>query len=323
MKITVITPTYNRADFLEETIESVLCQTHGDVEYIVLDDGSTDNTEIVVAPYFGRLRYERHPNMGETRTVNKGYAMATGDAVVVVNSDDPLHRVDALEMLAQCLNNTPDALAVYPDYVYIDRQGGIIRVQSQIDFTIENIVETFNITLGPGMCIRAKALKAVGLRNESLYYTGDVDLSIRLAALGSLAHIPVPLATHRIHPEAASCSAQGEVMAHEVVRLMQLALSSPFFDNKSTAYKKERLANAHSAAKFYCGNSTLARWVHCTYAELLTKDQSCLDSVSAPSAKEATIKYFYYHFHTYLESLGIKNTHFYSMLRRCKRFIMN
>ena len=82
--VTVITPAYNRASYLVETIESVLGQDYPRLEYIVLDDGSTDNTREVLGKYEGRIIWETHPNMGETRTVNKGFGLARGEIVVVV-----------------------------------------------------------------------------------------------------------------------------------------------------------------------------------------------------------------------------------------------
>ena len=86
--VTVVTPTYNAASYLAETIESVLAQTYAHIEYIVLDDGSTDDTLRVLKQYDGRLHWETQPNMGEALTVNKGWDMARGEDVVIVNADD-------------------------------------------------------------------------------------------------------------------------------------------------------------------------------------------------------------------------------------------
>jgi len=88
--VTVVTPVYNREDYLEEVILSVLGQDYPNIEFIVLDDGSTDGTLQVIWKYRERLRWESHANMGQTRTVNKGFSMAKGEIVGVVNSDDPL-----------------------------------------------------------------------------------------------------------------------------------------------------------------------------------------------------------------------------------------
>ena len=88
--VSVITPVYNRADLLPETIDSVLSQDYPNIQYIVLDDGSTDNTLETIKQYTDRLIIEAHPNIGETATVNKGFGMAEGEFICVVNSDDPL-----------------------------------------------------------------------------------------------------------------------------------------------------------------------------------------------------------------------------------------
>jgi glycosyltransferase involved in cell wall biosynthesis len=88
--VTIITPAYNRANYLDETIQSILNQDYPNLEYIVLDDGSKDNTVEVLKKYRGRIIWETHPNIGETRTVNKGLSMAHGDIIGIVNSDDPL-----------------------------------------------------------------------------------------------------------------------------------------------------------------------------------------------------------------------------------------
>ena len=81
MRLTIITPTYNRADLLPKTIESVLRQDYQTIEYIALDDGSKDDTPRVLQRYTGKVRAEHHPNIGETLTVNKGFELATDELV--------------------------------------------------------------------------------------------------------------------------------------------------------------------------------------------------------------------------------------------------
>ncbi len=95
-KISVITPAYNRADMLKETIESVLAQTYEDFEYIIVDDGSTDATKELVTRYLddSRVEYFYHENIGEPKTVNRGYSLSKGEYTIVVNSDDPLYDKD-------------------------------------------------------------------------------------------------------------------------------------------------------------------------------------------------------------------------------------
>ena len=101
VKITVITPTYNRADFLPNTIESILNQTYTNFEYYILDDGSTDNTREVVEPYLKdkRVKYLYHENSGEPETVNWGWSLAKGEYFTQINSDDIIDKTLFEEMI--------------------------------------------------------------------------------------------------------------------------------------------------------------------------------------------------------------------------------
>src|SRR5687768_3277938 len=86
--VTVITPAYNQGIFLRDTIESVLTQDYPNIELLVLNDGSTDNTEEILKEYTGRIKWETQPNMGQTPTINKGWRQTTGEIITWLNSDD-------------------------------------------------------------------------------------------------------------------------------------------------------------------------------------------------------------------------------------------
>jgi glycosyltransferase involved in cell wall biosynthesis len=253
MKVSIITPAYNQGKFLAETIESVLRQDYPEIEYLVIDDGSTDNTPDVVRPYLDRLRYIRHENIGETRTVNKGYQLSSGDLVGVVNADDPLFEDNAVSSIVWHLEESVTAVAAYPDWVSIDQDGNVLEFMRQPDYNLDNMLATFNVTLGPGMFIKKSVLEVIGWRNEALKYTGDLDLSFRLALEGELAHVPLVLATHRVHSMAASSTAQGERMALEVLRLATLCLASPRLPQKIRRQKNEILSRAHYVASKFSG----------------------------------------------------------------------
>src|SRR3972149_444079 len=124
--VSIVTPTYNRASYLSETIESVLNQSHRNIEYIVLDDGSTDDTRHVLEKYGKRLIWESHTNIGEARTVNKGWRMAHGEFVVVVNSDDPI-LPSMVEAGVAFMRERPQVLVAYPDWLEIDEHSRVIR----------------------------------------------------------------------------------------------------------------------------------------------------------------------------------------------------
>lgn len=290
MKVTILTPVYNQGGFLRETIESVLSQDYADVEYIVLDDGSTDESPEILKAYDGRLNATRHPNMGETRTVNRGYSLATGDIVGVINSDDPLHVTTAISRVVTCFKENPDAVAVYPDWISIDSKGVILSETILPQYTIENMLEDFNVALGPGVFIRLDVLRRLGFRDESIRYTGDLDLSFRLALQGRLVHVGEKLATHRVHAQAASSAAQGIVMANEVVALARRCLASPLLPSHLVKRKRKILAYASAVASSFCGENSRERAR--LIGEALALDSMLLIEMLFGSKRTASIPWF-------------------------------
>lgn len=226
MRVSIITPTYNRADLLPETIESILTQNYPHIEYLVLDDGSSDNTQSVLKKYAGRIRVEQHANMGETATVNKGFSLVTGDIICVVSSDDPL-LPGAIRHAVEAFKRNPDALAAYPDWVEIGPRSEFIRSVRLPDYDFRNMLLNRDWGLGPGTFFKREVLQYVGNRNPKLVYCGDMEFWLRVALRGQLQHIPQLLATHRTHPHSASVSSRDRYFADEWVGVWQSLLHSP------------------------------------------------------------------------------------------------
>jgi glycosyltransferase involved in cell wall biosynthesis len=247
-RVTVITPTYNRAALLVETIESVLNQGYPNLEYIVLDDGSQDETTTLLASYEGRIRWESHPNMGEARTVNKGFAMATGDYVIVVNSDDPiLPGMIATEVAF--MEAHPELLVAYPDWQVIDAESKPLREVRARDYDYANMVRWAYCMPGPGAILRRKALELVPERTAAFHYVTDLDYWLRLGLHGPLARIPEVIATHRHHGESAGVT-QFRLLSSEIVQLME-----QFFERPDLPPEVRRLrAEAISAACYDAGH---------------------------------------------------------------------
>jgi glycosyltransferase involved in cell wall biosynthesis len=120
--VTVITPTYNRGAFLKETILSVLNQNYPNIEYIVLDGQSTDSTSEVVEEFKGKIIWDSHKNRGEQWAVNKGFSMAKGEIIGVINSDDPL-LPGAIKEIVDFMTKNPKLIGAYPDWIKIDKKG--------------------------------------------------------------------------------------------------------------------------------------------------------------------------------------------------------
>jgi len=126
MKVSVIIPTYNRADLVTQTIDSVLQQSFTDREIIVIDDGSTDDTQDRLSPYLDRIRYIRQPNSGVNAARNTGLQVARGEFIALLDSDD-LWMDFKLELDVAILDKFPDVGFVYSDFIIAKPDGTHIK----------------------------------------------------------------------------------------------------------------------------------------------------------------------------------------------------
>jgi glycosyltransferase involved in cell wall biosynthesis len=251
--VTVITPVYNRESYLDETVQSVLSQDYPNLEYIVLDDGSTDNSREVLKKYRDRLLLDSHKNMGETRTVNKGLDMARGEIVGVVNSDDPL-LPGAISRVVEVMTARKDVIVVYPDWNMIDSSGREIRNIRTYDFTgYPDMIRRHHCLPGPAAFFRREIVEKLQGRDPQFRYVGDLDFWFRAGLLGPLARIPETLATFRVHPGSASVSQQGRVMAEEHIRVVDKVYALPDLPYDILDVKEEAYSSAYYMAGCSCG----------------------------------------------------------------------
>lgn len=247
--VTIITPAYNAAQYIVETVESVLNQDFtGSLEYLILDDGSTDNTLEKLKPYSNRATIISHENMGEQATVNKGLAMAKYDTVAIVNADDPIEE-QLISTAVNLLQNNPKLVAVYPDWRKIDCHGQEIEQIQTPEYNYIMMIEEFYNFLGPGVFFRKSALGKECFRNPLYKYAGDFEFWLRLGLKGPMQRIPKMLATWRHHDEGASQKCINEQMA-----LDRIAVIKNFFERSdlpAEIYPKKR--QALSAAYYNAG----------------------------------------------------------------------
>lgn len=249
--VTVITPTYNRADYLPETVESILSQDYPNLEYIVLDDGSKDNTKAIMENYRKRVVFVSHANMGETRTVNKGFEMAHGELVGVVNSDDPL-LTTAIQTIVEFMADHPNIGIVYPDWDYIDASGQKIDHIQTFEYNYINMLRWHHCMPGPGTFFRREILERLGGRDPQFRYVGDFDFWLRAGLITEFARLPKTLATFRVHPNSASASQTSEIMSQEHITLINKIYSLPNLTQDAKRYKKEAYSSAYYIAGCVC-----------------------------------------------------------------------
>jgi glycosyltransferase involved in cell wall biosynthesis len=198
-KITIVTPSYNQGRYLEQTILSVLGQHYPELEYIVMDGGSTDNSVEIIKRYADKLAYwQSKPDRGQSAAIANGFARATGEILGWVNSDDML-LPNSLEHVARYFVENPNCHFLVGDSIWIDSQGHCIArfYASAPSFrSIKYYRTAFN---QPAAFWRSSAFEAVGRIDVTLQFCLDRDLFIRLTKLGRSNHISKFLAAYRWH----------------------------------------------------------------------------------------------------------------------------
>ncbi len=204
--VSVVIATYNRAGLLKETIESVLKQTFRDFELIVVDDGSTDDTEEVLKSYGDRLRFLRQENRGPSAARNLGISLARASWISIQDSDDicaPSH----LETLYRFVEKNPDVGMVFANGAYLDDPGPkgktiISREKSQRlaekGVQLADLFSTSIVRLQAAL-LSKKALLAVGGLDENLRIAMDLDLAFRFFMRFTVAYLNKVVFFYRRH----------------------------------------------------------------------------------------------------------------------------
>jgi len=200
--VTIVTPSYNQAQFLEETILSVLNQDYPNVEYIIIDGGSTDGSVETIKKYGSDITYwVSEPDQGQTDAVNKGFEVATGEILAWLNSDD-IYYPNAVKDAVDFLFNNPDVGMVYGDCDLIDGDGDI---QGQFDARqthYRRLMRGHGNIPQPASFWRRSLWDRVGPLDISFQFAMDFDLWLRFARVTEIRYVPQRWAGFRMHEEA-------------------------------------------------------------------------------------------------------------------------
>jgi glycosyltransferase involved in cell wall biosynthesis len=200
--VTVITPSYNQGRFIRETIESVLSQDYPNIEYIVIDALSSDDTASVCAEYAGRIRFVSEPDRGQSDAINKGFRMAKGRYVAWLNSDD-VFLPGAIERAVEALEGEPELGAVYGEGYQIDAAGAVkSRFAVTEPFNLWKLVYVSDYILQQTVFFRRSVFDDVGFIDESLHYGMDWEILMRIGKRYMLRCLPHYMGSIREHGEA-------------------------------------------------------------------------------------------------------------------------
>lgn len=202
-KISIITPSYNQGQFLEETIISVLNQDYPNLEYIIIDGGSTDNSVEIIKKYENRLTYwVSEKDRGQTHAINKGFKRATGDIVNWLNSDDLLEQ-GALKILEKEIEKVPEADFYFGDFSVIDSEGEKLFYRKSPPYQFATLFWGRQLSSQPAVFFRRNLLENIGYLDESLNFCMDTEFWIRAACKAARFHqIKSTLGITRMHGDA-------------------------------------------------------------------------------------------------------------------------
>jgi glycosyltransferase involved in cell wall biosynthesis len=251
-KISIVTPSYNQGQFIEETIRSVLLQGYPDLEYVIIDGGSSDNTVEIIRKYEPWLTYWiSEKDRGQSHAINKGWKKATGEILAWINSDDTYAPGCFLRVAGAFLSNSSGSV-IYGDCNIVDGQGLFIRPCPAEEFQLENLICNKWFIPQQSTFIRREVVDAVGRLREDLHLVMDWEYWLRIALKKKvIRYIPVQLANFRIWEEAKTSSYSVRSA------LEKFAVLDHYFGQEHVLlqikrFKKRAYSNVHRFASVAC-----------------------------------------------------------------------
>ena len=271
-RVSVVTPSYNQGEFIEETIRSVLLQGYPNLEYIVIDGGSNDGSIEIIRTYAPWLDYwVSEPDQGQVYAIEKGWAKSSGEILAYLNSDDT-YLPDGILKAVSALRAMPAAAAVNGGDLIMDRDGIVISERLIPSATWLTLLQ-FNVIPQPATFVRRQHLEQAGGLNLQFSHAFDFELWTRLVRFGEIISIPEMIAATRWHSSAKTFSLRPEI-ALELERIVRQALEMPearqisthdrrvinatlhlwmatiYFDN-FTAYPRQAISNSWLALRYW------------------------------------------------------------------------
>lgn len=248
--VSIVTPSFNQAAYLEQTLQSVLSQDYPNLEYWVIDGGSTDGSLSIIQRYADKLSgWLSEPDQGQGDAINKGFRRCQGEIVAWLNSDD-IYRPGAIRKSVEVLQAHPEVGLVYSDVDSIDTKGEVFNRMTYAQWGLADLM-TFNMLGQVSVFFRRSILEKVGLLDLSYHFLLDHHLWLRMALETRLKYVPGEVwAAARMHPGAKNV-AQAERFGEEAYRLVEWMQHDPRFEHVWAKNWHKVWAGAHRLNAFY------------------------------------------------------------------------
>lgn len=247
--VSIVTPSYNQARYLETTIHSVFEQDYSYIEYFVMDGGSQDGSPDIIRRYAGRLAgWVSEQDQGQADAINKGLRRASGEIVAWLNSDD-YYLPGAVSRAVQAFAEHPEAGLIYGDVQSVDGNGLTFNLQTFRPLALRDLM-AFTIISQPAVFMRRSVLEKAGLLDESYQLLLDHQLWLRMARLAPMVYLPETLAAARYHPEAKNLARTAD-FGKEAFRIVAWMRSDPHFAAEYLGNSQRILGGAYRLDAFY------------------------------------------------------------------------
>ncbi len=238
--VSIVTPSYNQAPFLEQTIRSVLEQDYSSIEYMVVDGSSNDGSVDIIKKYADRLAWwVSEKDSGQGEAINKGLSRAKGEIIAWINSDD-YYLPNVISSAVKIFEQNPDVDLIYGDMLAVDQNSQTINTLKYKQLSLEDLL-CFQIIGQPAVFMRREAYEKAGGLDITFHYMLDHHLWIRIAQQGKILHVPQVWAAARYHPQAKNRRVPVE-FGREAFRILDWMRSQP--DLAETIKSVERRARA-------------------------------------------------------------------------------
>ncbi len=205
--VSIVTPSFNQAKFLERTIQSVLTQDYPRIEYLIVDGVSTDGSQEIIERYAGKLAgWVSEPDRGQTDALNKGFQMAHGDVLAWLNSDDTL-QPGAVSSAVEIMMQQPELGLVYGDANYIDENDQVRGRFPARQTNLRKLRRGYVHIPQQASFFRGDIWRRVGPLDPSFYFAMDYDLWVRIARIAPILYVQQLWANFRLHGDAKTIAA--------------------------------------------------------------------------------------------------------------------
>ncbi|HMU92574.1 MAG TPA: glycosyltransferase family 2 protein [Anaerolineales bacterium] len=241
--VSIITPSYNQAAYLEQTLLSVLNQDHAPIEYIVVDGASKDASVEIIKKYSDRLAYwVSEKDGGQAEAINKGFARATGEIIAWINSDD-YYLPGAVSAAVKMFEANPEVMLVYGNMLAVDEHGKTFNTLTYKQLTLEDLL-CFQIIGQPAVFMRRSALQKTDGLDSTFHFLLDHFLWIQLAQHGKILHADQTWAAARYHAEAKNRAKAAE-FGREAFRILEAVAQDKNLAPVLSKVERRSRASAH------------------------------------------------------------------------------